>query len=275
LLPGIMADFLNSVSSENTRETYERSLRVFSQWYRGTYGEDVDWPLLTNVEVKEFISYLQVNKHLSAASVNTYLAALRSFLQFINHPLKIRGPRQTRKPVHALSARELGRLLAAAESNPRDFAILNLMARAGLRVGEVVALEIDDIELGERSGWLTVRRGKGNKERRVPISADARRALRSWLNVRPKTESRLLFLSRSMGPLSPRDVQRMTAEYARRAKLQGVTPHTLRHTFATRAVEAGVDLATLQAILGHESINTTGRYLHPSGQRIAEMVEDL
>jgi len=125
-----------------------------------------------------------------------------------------------------------------------------------------------------RSGWLTVRGGKGNKTRRVPLNGEVRQSLKVWLDERPKVAEDWLFLSRSGRALAERDVQRMVAEYARLAGVEA-TPHTLRHTFATRAVEKGVDVATLAAILGHSRIETTGRYLHPTAERIQDAVEGI
>jgi len=143
-----------------------------------------------------------------------------------------------------------------------------------LRVGEVVRLHLTDVEINGRSGWVTVKGGKGNKTRRVPLNSEVRQALKAWLDERPKVEEPVLFLSRSGKPLAERDVQRMVAEYARRAGVEA-SPHTLRHTFATRAMEKGVDVATLAAILGHSRLETTGRYLHPSAEWMQEAVEGV
>lgn len=268
-----LSEFLNKYP-ENTKKAYLRAIQSFENWYRFSFGEQPDYKLVTSVEIKDYMAHLQV-KHLSAASVNLHLAAIRALIRHHGRSLRIRGPRQTRPPIHALSVRDVGRLLAAAENNPRDYAILNLMARAGLRVGEVVSLEVSDIELKERSGWITIRQGKGNKTRRVPLGLEARKAVQAWMKVRPFHEAKVLFTSRSGKALTARDIQRLVYEYARRAKLRDITPHVLRHTFATRAIESGMDLATLQAILGHESISTTSRYLHPTEARMAEMVENL
>ncbi len=133
----------------------------------------------------------------------------------------------------------------------------------------------EDVEMNSRSGWVLVRKGKGVKERRVPLSAEARQALRAYLEVRPQRPGPLFF-SRTYQPLRERDVQRVLAEAARRAGIgRRVTPHTLRHTFATRFLRSGGDLATLQAILGHANLSTTARYLHPDTTRMQEMVEEL
>ncbi|WP_062158985.1 tyrosine-type recombinase/integrase [Bellilinea caldifistulae] len=269
-----MDEYLATLTSPRTAERYRAALNEFADWYTQTTGASVDWNLLTAVEVKDYTAYLQTVRRLSSASVNLRLAALRSFLRHLGRTLKVKGPKQVTPPVKALSARELGRLLAAAEGSTRDTAILNLMARAGLRVGEVVHLRVGDVEMNGRSGWLTVRGGKGNKTRRVPLNGEVRQALKAWLDERPQVAGDDLFLSRTGKPLSERDVQRMVAEYARIAGVEA-SPHTLRHTFATRAIEKGVDVATLAAILGHSRLETTGRYLHPTAERIQEAVEGI
>jgi site-specific recombinase XerD len=154
-------------------------------------------------------------------------------------------------------------------------AILSLMARAGLRVGEVVALELDDVELGARSGWARVRRGKGNKARRVPLNSDVRQALRDYLAVRPDAPTKALFVSRAGGPMTARDVQRLVAELARGAdRGEGDAPRPAAH-LRHPALEKGADVAAVAALLGHESIATTSRYLHPSEARLAEAVEGV
>jgi len=269
-----MDDFLSTLTSPRTAARYRAALEEFTAWYRRTNGGEPDWNLLTPVEVKDYTAYLQSVRGLSPASVNLRLAAVRSLLKFLGRSLRVKGPKQVTPPVKALSPREMGRLLAAAEGSARDTAVLNLMARAGLRVSEVTALQVADVELNGRSGWLIIRSGKGNKTRRVPLNSEARQALQAWLEERPQAQTQAVFLSRSGRPLSERDVQRMVAEYARTAGVDA-SPHTLRHTFATRAVEKGVDIATLQALLGHSRLETTGRYLHPTAGRMQEAVEGL
>ena len=155
-------------------------------------------------------------------------------------------------------------------------AILNLMARAGLRVSEVVPLRVEDVELNQRKGHVVVRAGKAPKERTVPLPKAAREALREYLATRPPWAGERLFVSRTGRPIAPRDVQRLVEKAARKAGLsRRVTPHVLRHTHATRALRQGVDLATVARLLGHESLTTTARYLRPDEARVAEMVEEL
>jgi site-specific recombinase XerD len=272
--------FLTALSSPRTRDRYQAALSEFAAWYRQTFRDDPDPALLTDLEVRDYVAHLQTVRRLSPSSIHLRLSALRGLLKSLGRTLRIRGPRMQKPPVRVLSARELGRLFAAAEGedwiDKRNTAILALMAKAGLRVGEVVALELGDIELGARSGWATVRMGKGNKTRRVPLNSDTRQALQAYLAVRPDVPAKALFVSRTGTPLSVRDVQRLVADLARRARIDGkVTPHMLRHTFATRLIERGADVAAVAALLGHESIATTSRYLHPSEARLAEAVEGV
>jgi len=269
-----MNDFLSTLTSPRTVERYRAALDEFSHWCIQTNGAEPDWSLLTAVEVRDYLAYLQTVKRLSPSSINLRLAAIRSFLRHLGRTLKVRGPKQVTPPVKALSARELGRLLAAAEGSRRDTALLNLLARAGLRVGEVVRLRLEDVELNGRSGWLLIHNGKGNKNRQVPLNSDARYALKAWLSERPQSATVQVFLSHTGQALAERDVQRMVADYARIAGVEA-TPHTLRHTFATRAMEKGVDMPTLAAVLGHSRLETTSRYLHPTAERVQEAVEGV
>jgi site-specific recombinase XerD len=154
--------------------------------------------------------------------------------------------------------------------------MLELMAKAGLRVNEVATLMLTDIEISQRKGEVLVRHGKGMKERNIPLGRQVRGALGEYLAIRPKNETNCLFVSRTYRPLSPRNIQRMVQKSAFAAGLhRKVTPHLLRHTFATRALRSGVDIATLSFLMGHENLTTTARYLHPDKNTVAAMVEEL
>jgi len=269
-------------SSQYSPETiyrYRRMLERFRSWYLGSYGEEPDFSLLTPEEVREFLSYLTTVKNLRASSVEAHLSAIKALLRFYGRSIKVKSPKKERPPIEALDGRELGRLFAALEGSDwlslRNQAMVALMARAGLRAGEVVRLGLEDVEIKERSGWVLIRRGKGLKERKVPLSKEARQILSEYMKKRPDAKGPL-FLSRTLHALSVRDVERIVAEAAKRAGLKKrVTPHTLRHTFATRFLQKGGDIATLQSLLGHEHLSTTGRYLHPDAAKVQEMVEEL
>lgn len=264
-----------------THERYATGLAAFRAWYLQSYPEELDAALLTDDEVRDYRVYLTSVKGYKAATVNAYLAPIRAIVRAQGRTLKVKGVKQVQKPVETLDARDLGRLINAVDgshwSDKRDVALINVMARAGLRVSEALALKVGDVELGPRSGTLLVRTGKGLKERRLALSSEARDTVKAYLQVRPKVTGDLLFLSRTHRALDPRDVQRLVSEAARRAGIKfTVTPHTLRHSFATRFLAKNQgDIATLATILGHANISTTTRYLHPNAQRVQEMIEEM
>jgi site-specific recombinase XerD len=236
---------------------------------------------LTEEEAREWRNHLSGAQSLSAATVNQRLAALRGIARHHGRPLRISGVRRTPPPIATLNGREMGRLLAAVDGlhwlDKRNVAIIALMVRAGLRVSEVVNLESGDVAMSERSGRVVIRQGKGLKERTAPLSRRARLELTAYQDARPSFAGDRLFVTKAGNPLTARDAQRLVASARRKADVSGdVTPHILRHTFATRALQqANMDLATLARILGHDNLTTTARYLHPNMARVAEMVEEL
>ncbi len=276
-----VAAYLQTANAAKTRDTYHAALQRFHEWYLATYGEEPEASLLTGEEAREWRSYLANVKQLSAASVNQHLAALRGLARHHGRPLTVKGMKKVMPPVEPLNGREIGRLMAVLEGpqwlDKRNVAMVSLMVRAGLRVSEVVALRIGDLELSDRKGQVTVRQGKGLKERTVPLSRKARAEVKAYLEVRPSFAGQLVFVSQAGRPLAARDVQRLVSNAARQAGIRSeVTPHTLRHSFATRALRDGkVDLPTLSQMLGHENLATTARYLHPDKRKVAAMVEEL
>ena len=156
----------------------------------------------------------------------------------------------------------------------RDRAILELMYGSGLRVSEVAGVTVDRVDLDR--GRVTVV-GKGDKEREVPLGDPARQAVVAWLTVRSvlaPQEGDELFVNRRGRPIGPRDIRRLVGRYGR-AALSGrrVTPHTLRHSFATHLLEGGADIRAVQEMLGHASVATTQRYTHVSRSRLFEAYE--
>jgi integrase/recombinase XerD len=174
--------------------------------------------------------------------------------------LRLREPR--RLPV-ALSRQEAGELLASF-GTWRDRAIAGLMLYCGLRSGEVLALEVTDVDVGGR--WLQVT-GKGSRERRVPLDADVASVIQVYLLAeRPETEStRLFIVAKGPGrgqPLTPAGLRTVFRYHRQVTGVAAGHPHALRHTFGTALAEAGVDLAVMQALLGHAHVDTTARYIH-------------
>lgn len=175
-------------------------------------------------------------------------------------PLRVRDARRLPR---ALDHREVVALLESLHTW-RDRAIAGLMVFCGLRSAEVLALDVTDVDIGAR--WLLVS-GKGNKERRVPLDVDVAGVIQTYLLAeRPETTSARLFIvakgpTRSQ-PLTPAGLRRIFRYHREISGVAAGHPHALRHTFGTALAEAGVDLAVMQALLGHAHIDTTARYVH-------------
>jgi site-specific recombinase XerD len=189
----------------------------------------------------------------------------------------VKGIQSSPRAPKSLPKKDVDRLIREAEQsgNKRDLALLQVLRHTGIRVGELTALRLSDVTLSERKGELVVRAGKSSKYRVVPLNADARKALADYLAVRPKTTSDRLFLGRRSDGLSPRAVEKTVLKYAHLARLDDVSPHTLRHTFGKRALDAGVDLVTVSQLMGHERLETTAIYTTPSAQDFEKAVEKL
>ncbi len=157
----------------------------------------------------------------------------------------------------------------------RDRCIILMLYHTGLRAGELSALRLDDLTLGERSGHLHVRRGKGNKARRVPLNAEVRDAIRDYFLARPASDLHQLFVGQRGEPLSAHAMYDVVVKYAHLAALDDVSPHTLRHTFARALLAAGIPLTDVADLLGHSSLDTTRIYTKASESDLAAAVARL
>jgi integrase/recombinase XerC len=193
---------------------------------------------------------------------------------------------QVELPPRWLERKDLGRFMRQLEMGlngsrsghwrwqaVRDLAVAAMMVYAGLRDGEVCGLDVGDIALGDRSGRVMVRLGKGEKFRKVPLNGEARRAIRAWLEVRGAACGSL-FIGKGGERISTRLVQRRMAEVGRQAGLV-VRPHDLRHTFAKRLLDEGTPLTVVSKLLGHSRLETTARYVQPGWSDFEIAVEAI
>jgi integrase/recombinase XerD len=271
--------------SPHTTLSYRYDLVLFARWFEGTNGEPFQAERVTPTDLREYRAFLLNVERRSPATINRRLASLRTFFQWARAeglcreiPTDaVKGIQSSPRAPKSLPKKDVDRLIREVEQggNKRDLAVLQVLRHTGIRVGELVALRLADVTLSERKGQLVVRSGKGSKYRGVPLNADARKALSDYLAVRPKSASDRLFLGRRSEGLSPRAVEKMVFKYAQQARLDNVSPHTLRHTFGKSALDAGVDLVTVSRLLGHERLETTAIYTTPSAQDLERAVEKL
>jgi len=264
----------------NTLTAYESDLRQLLDFVQ---TEQLDsWTMLTPGVLECFVDML-AERGYSPSTVSRKVATLRSFLHFlfaegiVPEELAewLRQPKVGKRLPHALSEAEVRRLLraTAGDETPlglRDHALLEIMYATGIRATEAISLKLDDVNT--REGTLRCF-GKGNKERIIPLHKAAQKALAFYLQEgRPfllrEPGVKALFLNRSGRSLTRQGIWFIIQRYAEEADLAGnVTPHTLRHTFATHLLDGGADLREVQQFLGHSSITTTQIYTEVSNQR--------
>ena len=153
-----------------------------------------------------------------------------------------------------------------------------LLLHTGLRVAELAALRWADLEVRDRSGQLTVRRGKGRKQRTIPLNVEARHALvelRALRDIHGRGRATAAVLQGQRGPLTERGIQATLARYAAPARIEDLSPHVLRHTWCKNLADAGVRLEVIAALAGHESLETTRRYVEPGQDDLAAAVERI
>ncbi len=281
-------DLAHQGKSDLTRHGYLADLREYAVWFQQTYGEAFKPAKMTHEDVRAYVAHLKVRK-LKPSTVNRKLAALTTFCRWAlsagilksDPTAGIKGVKQAKTPPKALERADLNRLLRKVQQSgkPLHAAIVALLANTGLRVGELCALTLDDMELKPRSGKLIVRSGKGEKFREIPLNAEARRSLSEYIPVRPhpaQANDDHLFIGQRGEAITSSGVWRTLDKYARQAGLEDVSPHTLRHTFATLLLREGkVDLVTVADLLGHENINTTARYTRSTEADRRAAVEKL
>ena len=262
--------------SKNTIKAYEFELNRFNEKI------NKDFLGVSSGDVKDFILFLRAI-NLSTTSIHRALSALRSFFQHLkNHGLLTQNPaahaqlpKHTKKLPVVLDADQTAKLLDFVPTKSiefRDKAILELLYGCGMRLTELVTLDIEDVDL--ISGYARVI-GKGNKERQCPIGSQALRALKEWLRIHPSIPQRgPLFTGRGSARISPRTIQsRLKLIAIKQLGDDSVHPHLLRHSFATHILESSSDLRGVQELLGHSNISTTQIYTHLDFQHLAKVYD--
>lgn len=271
--------------SQNTLESYERDLHSFVGFLSSAAQ-----PIRVETEIKQYhiASYLG---HLHQAgrantTLSRNLASLRSFFQFLvregvllqDPTVHVETPKIEKKLPRVLSLTDIERLLDAPETETfaglRDQAMLELLYATGIRVSELISIRVSDINLS--AGFLRCM-GKGSKERIIPVGEYAQKVLSSYLTIaRPgllrDSSDDSLFLNHHGTPLSRQGFWKILKKYAQEAGIiADITPHTLRHSFATHLLERGADLRAVQEMLGHADISTTQIYTHVTRSRLKDV----
>jgi integrase/recombinase XerC len=262
-----------------------QDFKKFYSWFSAANQERYDDARVTPRDIADLRRHLREDRRQAVSTVNRCLVTLRRYVGFLAETGVIEsspceGIKELRRVVGAPKAVERSKVRkllreATVRHDYRGLAILSILLYCGLRVGELAALELSDLDLSDRGGSLRVRDGKGSKERTVPLPAEARTATRRYLDARPRAESRRLFIGRGGQPLGTDGVRYIVKKYGLAAGLN-LHPHQLRHTMATEYLTATEnDLVGLAQVLGHESIQTTSRYTRRTFDSLANASERL
>lgn len=238
--------------------------------------KNADWKRVTSTDLRSYLASLFGK--LQASSTSRRLSSIRSFYRFLIRKGILESspaeglilPKLPKKLPRFLVQDEARQLMDVKSDKSRDRAILELLYGAGIRVSELVGLNHSDLDLEE--GWVKVR-GKGNKERVVPLGSKAIEALLDYFKERGR-EAAPLFVNSGGERLTVRTVQRLVKKSAVLSGiLKRTTPHTLRHSYATHLLEEGADLRGIQELLGHTSLSTTQKYTQVSLQHLMEIYD--
>jgi integrase/recombinase XerC len=274
----VFLDYLRAARqySTHTVEAYRRDLADFEAFVTRIRGESPRVETLGEEEVRAYLADLR-RRDLSPRTVARRLASLKAFRRYLHRRRvsglelgpDLRAPRPPRRLPAVLPERDLAGLLDGGwEASPRgtrDRAVLELLYGTGLRLSELVSLRWRDLEAG---GEVLSVRGKGGKERRVPVGEKAREALAAHRRLVPGAPEDPVFPGRR-GALSPRTIQRVVQMQLRRiARRSRLSPHLLRHSFATHLLDRGAELRAVQELLGHASLASTQVYTHVTLERL-------
>ena len=278
---------LNRNASPHTVAAYDSDLSQFlaftaaQQRKKSTELQPVDIDLPS---VRAFMADLY-RQGQARASVSRKLSALRTFTRYMRREGWIEGdpvalaaaPKREQKVPSHLSVHEMSTLLATPDASQplgcRDRAILELFYASGLRLSELVGLDVEDVNLSARMVRVM---GKGAKERIVPFNDTTKKAIAAWLKERGPLVERgkgdPLFVNFRGSRLTGRSVQRLVARYVGLCSTRfGISPHALRHSFATHLLERGADLRAIQELLGHVALSTTQRYTHVNSAQLLDV----
>ena len=275
--------------SRLTGENYRKDISAFEQFMIGKAGESFNWNEIQVIHIRSYLAYLN-HENYARRTIARRISSLRSFYKFLlreeyvgqNPFTKIRTPKLDKRLPVFLEETEIDALLDLPDTTPlglRDQAVLEMLYATGCRVSELAGLRLADVDL---SGLFVLLHGKGNKDRIVPVGHTCKEAfLRYYAQSRSSLmakyhvdEHQFVFVNNRGGVLTDRSVRRILDKYVQKLALQkNVSPHTIRHTFATHLLEHGADLRAVQELLGHASLSTTQIYTHITNERINKVYQ--
>ena len=273
-------------ASPLTIRNYAADIAAFNVWFTQKHKQRCDWTHVDLFHVRGYLVHL-TERHFDRATIHLKMSALRSFYKWIvrlghmkqNPLVGLTLPKKARRLPKFLTVQQIEALLEAPLKDKasdklsawRDKAILETLYSTGMRIQELVQLNDDDVDL---LGEVVRVRGKGKKERLAALGGPAIETLQKYLELRGRSSRGPLCVNRFGGRMTARSMQRMLKKYLLAAGLDpSLTPHKLRHSFATHMLDAGADLRSVQELLGHANLSTTQIYTHVTPERLKKVYE--
>lgn len=223
--------------------------------------------LVTKKDLENFLKFL-LKRKISVKSINSKTVALKSFFKFLeineyithNPTYALKYLEEKKSPPRVLSVVEYRALRDAVKNDARYSAIIELMLQTGIKIGEVSRIRLNDLKMN--GSWkLDVLNEKMEVSRTIPLNSPAKKAIENYLQIRPKTKSKFLFITRTGKPINPRNIRLAISKYYKKAGIVNARVHDLRHTFCAHHIKKGTSLAAIAYMAGHKNLNTTKKYL--------------
>ena len=266
--------------SSNSIKAYKIDIKKFVSWL--SCSKKPSFIRICESDLNEYIAFMFKNK-LSSSSVNRNISSIKAFYLFlikrkiimISPAAEIITPKKERYLPASMSELEVEKLLNSPKSSIgieiRDKAMIEMLYATGMRISELVNLKLNNVDTNR---CVVKVMGKGSKERLIPFGENALEALNLYLNIRPSSNSKEVFLSNRKRRLSRVTFWQRIKTYLKRENLKlSISPHTLRHAFATHLLNRGADLRSVQLLLGHSDLSTTQIYTHIAKQRLSEVLK--
>lgn len=276
---------MSAGKSENTVNTYAANAQLFIEWLEKVMGETFNGKIL-EMDASEYCRYLSDVKKQSLNTIKAKLTAVQKFSEYLSGngimpSIKVKQKKGTTEPeVKILEKNEVYKLLRYVRNtdNKLNIAIVVLLLNTGIRESELCNLELSDIEITDRKGQITIRSGKGNKYREIPLNVDARNAITDYIeNARPTDATTDKIFIGQRGALTRNGIYKIVSKMGLKSIGKNVYPHMLRHQcFTAMAKNPDVDLKTISSLAGHSSTELTMKfYINSSKQEKIDAVENL
>lgn len=281
----LFGQFLDSHDfSDHSVKAFIFDIRKFAQFFTQVNKEPFDSTRITTVDLTSYKRHLREEQHQAVSTVNRALVSTRRYLRWlveqgrleVNPGMVVKELKRQPLVPKGLDRSQVRRLLREIDlrNDIRGKAAFYLFLHTGCRVSDLVQIELQDLMIGDRSGSVVFRNGKGTKERQVPLTSECRKAVQEYLSVRPPVKEQILFIG-ERGALTAVGIRALCNKYSCICGFN-IYPHLLRHSFALQFLkDTNNDLVALAQILGHENLNTTKIYSQRSSSDLADIAERL